>query len=107
MFKGAPKASEDQIIIMLAHSQPADPEKAFKISEKLRSQGVDIMTVAIHTKKTSMKINPQYRALASSSSSAHSFDFNNLLTSSFDIVLNLCELNSCPKGKGSHLQAHL
>ena len=87
---------------MLAHNPPADAEKAFKISEKLRSQGVEIITVAIHVKKTTMKLNPQYRALASSSSSAHSFDFKKLLDSSMDILLNLCELNSCPKGMIFH-----
>ena len=84
--------------MLLAHNQPADPEKAFRVSEKLRSQGVEIITVAIHTKKTTTLLNPQYRALASSSSCAHSFDFSKLLESSMDILLNLCELNSCPKG---------
>ncbi|CAB4002110.1 Hypothetical predicted protein, partial [Paramuricea clavata] len=101
-FKRPPKADEERIVIVLAHSEPADPEKAFKVSEKLRSQGVEIITVTIHTKKTPMRLNPPYRALASSSSSAHSFDFSNLLNSSIDVLLNLCELNTCPKDTTKH-----
>lgn len=64
----------------------------------LRSHGVEIITVAIHTKKSPMKLNPQYKALASSSSNAHSFDYDKLVNSSIDIVLNMCEFNTCPKG---------
>ena len=92
---------------MLAHNEPADPENAFKNSDKLRSHGVEIITVAIHTKKTPSKLNPQFRALASSGSNAHSFDYDNLVNSSIDVVLNMCEFNTCPTGKSSQTPVYL
>ena len=100
MFDKRPReANADRIIVLLARNQPADPEKAFTNSEKLRSMGIQIVTVVIHIAKTPIRLNPQYRALATSRASSHSFDLNNLKTSSIDVVLNLCELNTCPQGK--------
>ena len=69
------------------------------MAEKLKRKGVELITIAIHMEKRSTNINQQYKALASSHASAHSYDLNGILTHVNDIVLNVCDLHACPKGR--------
>ena len=86
-------------MVLLTHSKPSDPQKAFRMAEKLKRKGVELITIAIHMEKRSTNINQQYKALASSHASAHSYDLNGILTHVNDIVLNVCDLHACPKGR--------
>ena len=86
-------------MIVLTHNVPDDPEETFKFAEKLKEKGVEMITIVIHTEKKPTDINEQYKALSSSPGSAHSFDYDSMLQKTNDIILNICELNACPKGR--------